>query len=90
MGNHVSPDAALLCRRAMAAQRGGLGSLERKIMNVWLVYDDGEVMGVFSNEVAAKQFAEANDWTDIEGPVIVRDKYEPKPFDYDAPNLGEE
>jgi hypothetical protein len=62
---------------------------EGKGNRAWLVYDDGEVMGVFSNEAAAKHCAEVNDWYDIEGPMTVKGRYERKPFDYDAPNLGE-
>jgi hypothetical protein len=59
-------------------------------MKVWLVHEDGEVMGVFSNEKAAKHFAEDHDLKDIEGPMAVQDTYEAKPLDYDAPNLGQD
>jgi hypothetical protein len=58
-------------------------------MKVWLVYNGDEVMGLFSNEKAAKHCAEVNDWNDIEV-QHVQDTYEYKAPDYDAPNLGED
>ena len=57
-------------------------------MKVWLVYDEGEVMAVFSNE-KARECAEANDWNDIEMQTV-RDTYEAEPLDHDAPNMEEE
>jgi hypothetical protein len=44
-------------------------------MKVWLVHNDGEIMGVFSNEKAAKHFAEVHDYDDIDGPMTVHDTY---------------
>jgi hypothetical protein len=43
-------------------------------MRVWVVQNDGEVMGVYSNEKAAKHFAEVHD-IDIDGPRTVQDTY---------------